>query len=134
MGVEKTGEVIEVKNGLLTVRFERPQACGECHACDGHKHQSTLQIQGNAQVGDSVTVSMPDGQVAKASLLAYALPFAGLMLGLFVGWSFGGDIPAVIGAGAGLVCSFLVLRLLDVRLRVSAQWMPKLVTVIKKQA
>ncbi len=132
--MEKTGEVIEVKNGQLTVRFERPEACGECHACDGHKHQAMIQVAGDAQVGDSVTVSMPDGQVAKASLLAYIVPLIGLMLGLFVGWTFGGDIPAVIGAAAGLVLSFGILRLLDGRLRGSAQWMPRLVAVVKKQS
>ena len=132
--MEKTGEVIEVKNGLLTVRFERPEACGECHACDGTKHQSTIQIKGNAQVGDSVTVFMPDGQVAKASFLAYAIPLFGLLLGLFIGGSFGGDVPALIGAALGLGVSFFTLRVVDGRLRGNAQWTPKLLSVEKRQA
>ena len=134
MHMEKVGEVIEVKNGQLTVRFERPEACGECHACDGHKHQSTIQVAGDAQIGDSVTVSMPDGQVAKASFLAYAVPLLGMLLGLFIGGSFGGDVPALVGAAIGLVTSFLILRLVDGRLRGSARWTPKLVAVAKKQA
>ena len=134
MHMEKTGEVVEVKNGQLTIRFERPEACGECHACDGHKHQSTIQVAGDAQIGDSVTVSMPDGQVAKASLLAYAIPLLGLLLGLFIGGSFGGDIPAIVGSAIGLALSFFTLRLVDGRLRDNAQWSPRLVTVVKKQA
>jgi sigma-E factor negative regulatory protein RseC len=132
--MEQTGEVIKVDNGLLTVQFCRPEACESCRACNGEKHSATIQIPGDAQVGDIVTVSMPEGQVAKASLLAYAMPLAGLMIGLFLGFALGGDIPAVIGAAIGLGLSLLILKLLDVRLRGNERWMPKLVSVMKKQA
>ncbi len=132
--MEQTGEVIEVSQGLLTIRFCRPEACENCRACSGEKHQATIQIPGDAQVGDRVTVSMPEGQVAKASLLAYAMPLCGLLLGLFAGWVLGGDIPAILGAAAGLALSIFTLRLLDIRLRKDDRWTPKLVAVEKKQA
>ena len=132
--MEQTGEVVEVKNGLLTIRFCRPEACENCRACTGEKHQAMIQIPGDAQVGDRVTVSMPDGQVAKASLLAYAMPLCGLMAGLGLGWALGGDVPAIIGAAAGLMFSLLILKLLDGRLRKDARWTPKLIAVEKKQA
>ncbi len=132
--MEQTGEVIEVKNGLLTVQFCRPEACENCKACTGEKRKALLQIPGDAQVGDTVTVSIPEGQVAKASLLAYFMPLCGLMLGLFLGFALGGDISAIIGAAAGLVLSILVLRLLDVRLRKDDRWVPRLIAVEKKQA
>ncbi len=132
--MEQTGEVIKVLDGLLTVQFCRPEACESCRACTGEKHKAMLQIPGDAQVGDIVTVSMPEGQVAKASLLAYAMPLVGLMAGLFTGYALGGDMPAVIGAAAGLMISVLILKLLDGRLRRDARWTPKLVSVMKKQA
>lgn len=132
--MEQTGEVIDVSQGLLTIRFCRPEACENCRACSGEKHQATIQIPGDAQVGDRVTVSMPEGQVAKASLLAYAMPLCGLLLGLFAGWVLGGDIPAILGAAAGLALSIFTLRLLDIRLRKDDRWTPKLVAVEKKQA
>ena len=132
--MEQTGEVIKVDNGLLTVQFCRPEACENCRACTGEKHSATIQIPGDAQVGDIVTVSMPEGQVAKASLLAYAMPLAGLLIGLFLGFALGGDIAAIIGAAVGLGLSMLILKLLDVRLRRDEKWTPKLVAVMKKQA
>lgn len=132
--MEQTGEVIEVKDGLLTVQFCRPEACETCRACTGEKNRAMIKIPGDAQVGDMVTVSMPEGQVAKASLLAYFMPLCGLLLGLFIGFMLGGDISAIIGAAAGLLLSFLVLRLLDRRLSQDERWTPKLVAVMKKQA
>ena len=132
--MEQTGEVIEVKGGLLTVRFCRPEACENCRACTGEKHQALIRIPGEAQIGDMVTVSMPEGQVAKASLLAYALPLCGLLIGLSVGFMLGGDIPAVIGAAIGLGASLWTLKRLDGRLRKDERWSPKLVAVMKKQA
>ncbi len=131
--MEKTGVVTEIKNGLLTIQFDRPEACQHCQACDGSKHKATIQIPGEAQVGDAVTVSMPDGQVAKASLLAYALPLAGLILGLVIGYLLGGDIAAVLGAAVGLAVCFLILKLLDGRLQKDERWTPRLISVEKKQ-
>ena len=131
--MEQTGEVIEVKNGLLTVQFCRPEACENCRACTGEKHQALIRIPGDTQMGDIVTVSMPEGQVAKASLLAYAMPLCGLLAGMFIGWALGGDIPAIIGAVTGLGLSILILTLLDGRLRKDDRWTPKLVSVVKKQ-
>jgi sigma-E factor negative regulatory protein RseC len=93
-----------------------------------------IQIPGDAQVGDIVTVSMPEGQVAKASLLAYAMPLVGLLIGLFAGYALGGDIPAIIGAAAGLGISVLILKVLDGRLRRDDRWTPRLVAVMKKQS
>lgn len=132
--MEQTGEVIEVKDGLLTVQFCRPEACETCRACTGEKNRATITVPGDAQVGDIATVSMPDGQVAKASLLAYFMPLCGLMLGLFIGFMLGGDIPAVIGAAAGLALSYLVLRLLNKRISQDERWTPRLVAVEKKRA
>ena len=132
--MEQTGEVIEVRDGLLTVQFCRPEACENCRACTLGKHRSMIKIPGEAQVGDIVTVSMPEGQVAKASLMAYLMPLCGLLLGMFTGWALGGDIPAIIGAAAGLGISMLILKLLDSRLRKDLRWTPRLVAVVKKQA
>ncbi len=131
--MEQTGEVIEVNKGILTIRFDRPEACQHCGACNGEKHQALIEIPGQAGVGDRVTVSMPEGQVAKASLLAYAIPLAGLVLGLFLGWALGGEIPALLGAAVGLGLSLLVLRLNEKKLRKDAKWTPQLVSVEKRE-
>ena len=131
--VEQTGEVIEVKKGMLTIRFDRPEACQHCNACKGEKHQALIEIPGQAEVGDRVTVSMPEGQVAKASLMAYAIPLAGLVLGLMLGWGLGGEVPAIIGAALGLAGSIVVLRINESRLRRDSRWTPQLMSVEKPE-
>lgn len=129
--MDQTGEVIEVNDGILTVRFLRPEACERCQACSGRTHQALITIPGRAEVGDRVVVRLPEGQVAKASLLAYALPLAGLLLGLFAGWALGGDVPAFIGAALGLIVSFLALHISDRRMQREDKWRPQLVAVEK---
>jgi positive regulator of sigma E activity len=131
--MDQTGEVIEVNDGILTVRFLRPADCERCRACSGRTHQAQVRIPGKAEVGDRVVVRLPDGQVAKASLLAYALPLGGLFAGLIVGWVLGGDIPALIGAAVGLCLSFLALGVNDRRLRGNDKWQPQLVAVEKRR-
>ena len=51
------GIVKEVNGEMLTVEFERHEACGDCHACmhgstDCAKH--TVKLRGKANVGDRV--------------------------------------------------------------------------------
>ncbi len=131
--MDQTGEVIEVNDGILTVRFLRPADCERCRACSGRMHQAQVMIPGKAEVGDRVVVRLPDGQVARASLLAYALPLGGLLAGLIVGWVLGGDVPALIGAAVGLCLSFLVLSLGDRHRRGDNKWQPQLVAVEKSR-
>ena len=129
--MDQTGEVIKVNDGILTVRFLRPADCERCRACSGRTHQAQVMIPGKAEVGDRVVVRLPEGQVAKASLLAYALPLCGLFLGLIMGWVLGGDVPALIGAAVGLGLGYLVLHESDKRLR-DDKWQPQLVAVEKR--
>ena len=67
------GIVKEVNGEMLTVEFERHEACGDCHACmhgstDCAKH--TVKLRGKANVGDRVVVEMDDSQVMAASATA----------------------------------------------------------------
>ncbi len=130
--MEQTGEVVALKDGMLTIRFDRPEACEKCNACDGSKHQALIEIPGQASVGDKVRVAMPDGQVAKASILAYALPLCGLIGGLVVGNALGqSDVSVLIGGVSGLAVSLLLLWVNEKRLKKSAKWRPHLVAVEK---
>ena len=67
------GIVTQVEGEMLTVVFERHEACGDCHACmhgstDCAKH--TVTLRGRAEVGDEVVVEMDDSQVMAASAAA----------------------------------------------------------------
>ena len=70
------GIVKEVNGEMLTVEFERHEACGDCHACmhgstDCAKH--TITIRGKADVGDEIVVEMDESHVMAASATAYLI-------------------------------------------------------------
>lgn len=117
------GVVTEVNGDMLTIVFERHEACGDCHACmrgssDCAKH--TIKLRGKAQRGDIVEVEMDDSHVMAASAVAYMIPLAGFIAGLAAGGGISGHVTginaellmalcAVVGTGV----AYLIMRALD---------------------
>ena len=136
------GVVKEVLGEELVVVFERHEACGDCHACmhgseDCAKH--TVRIKGKAEVGDLVEVEMDDSHVVAATAVAYMIPFAGMMLGLFGGWALSKVITAIIGelvmamcAVVGTALAYVVMRILDPVFS-KGRWEQKIISVTKPE-
>ncbi|MBR2942333.1 MAG: SoxR reducing system RseC family protein [Clostridia bacterium] len=134
------GVVTQVDGDMLTVVFERHEACGDCHACmhgsaDCAKH--TVQIRGKADVGDQIVVEMDDSKVVSASAAAYLAPFAGMMLGLGAGWWLGGmqtlinrELVEAAGAILGTAAAYFIMKLLDPKLA-KGRWEQRIVSVTK---
>ena len=127
----RTGKVVQKNGEDLEVCFERPEMCAHCGACSGqHVHEETVRIEGKANVGDKVTVEMPDSKIVKVSLIAYVIPLVGLMCGLMIGQTFlKKDVWAAVTGILGLAGGLVVTRLLDRRLGQKAGWKPKLLYV-----
>ena len=85
----RTGFVKEKKGDQLRVCFERPEACEGCKGCaKGLLPKSELlTVTGQAEIGDIVDVQMPEAQMLKATMLAYAMPLALLFVGLGLGYA-----------------------------------------------
>ena len=137
------GIVKEVNGEMLTVEFERHEACGDCHACmhgstDCAKH--TITIRGKADVGDEIVVEMDESHVMAASATAYLIPFAGLAAGLALGYVLGGVITAINGellmaltGIGGTAVAYLIMRALDPKLS-RGRWEPRIVSVLPPEA
>jgi len=136
----RTGTVIACENRQITVLFERPEACQKCGACGGgrHGHRITLaDASGVAEMGDRISVDMPEARLISASALAYLIPLAGLLIGLL--WGAGQaesvapgmspDLFAALCALAGLAASLPLLMLADRMIRGKARWMPQIVEI-----
>ena len=135
--MRREGEAVACESGQLTIQFERPEACEHCGACDGRRHAHLITLSGEAAVGSSATVDMPEGAVAKASLIAYAMP----LLFLAAGVGLAGEVQPVIAPGmdadvfaglCGLIClgaSMPLLRWVDRRIRGKRQWTPQIVSI-----
>ena len=135
------GIVQKSENGSLTVVFERPEACGECHACSRGSEscaKHTLVIRGEASPGDEIKVEIDDGHVVAASALAYLIPLAGMILGLLAGYAAGGRNAGrsneLLMAGcalAGTALGYLLMRRLNPVFS-KDRWQPRIVSVTPK--
>ena len=130
------GIVTQVNGEMLTVVFERREACGDCHACmhgstDCAKH--TIQIRGTADVGDEIVVEMDESHVIAASAVAYMIPCAGFLIGIGSGYALGFSEPVMaLCAVAGTAVAYLVMRMLD-PIFSKGRWEQKIVSVTKPE-
>ena len=133
--MEKVGEITGIRGGKLEVSFCRPKDCGHCHACDGGQRPTVILVEGEGRVGDYAAVQLPTGTVAKASLLAYAVPIGGLLLGMLAGQAAGGGSVAgtAVGGAAGFGLCVAAILLTEKGRRRSDKWQPKLTKVFSKE-
>ena len=130
------GIVKEVNGEMLTVVFERHEACGDCHAChlgstNCAKH--TINIKGKADVGDEIVVEMDESHIMAASATAYMIPFAGFMIGLLLGYVLKLSEPVMaLCAVGGTAVAYLVMRVLDPILS-KGRWEHHIVSVTKPE-
>ena len=113
----RSGKVVAAENGVLEVCFERPEACAHCGQCGGQKAETFVKIPGSVPVGRWIDVDMPEGQVLKASMLAYVMPLLMLLGGLALGSVL--FEKEIFWALTGIVCmgvSWLILRLIEKRM------------------
>lgn len=122
---ERTAQVLGIQGARLTVRTESPEACGACRAqsgCGGgsssvHRIEVDAEVAARLHAGDRITLDIDDGVPAAAALLAYAVPLAGLLLGVVLCDTAGGPEAATLAAGAaGLGSGWLLAR------RLSRRW------------
>lgn len=136
------GKVTDVSGDLLTIVFERHEACGDCHNCmmgSANCAKHTVKLRGKAEKGDIVEVELDTSHVMAASAVAYLVPFAGLIAGLLIGWALSGHVPGVNGelftalcALLGTAAAYFVMRVIDRRLA-KDRWEPRIVSVSKPE-
>ena len=132
--MERLGEVTRVDGKWLEITFCRPSDCDKCHACIGGSKTMTLRLEGTADVGDKALVEMPASTVTQASLMAYGIPLAGMLLGMFLGDAclpLEGSLGALIGAAAGLAIPLAILFFTEKKRRQDPKWHPQLKRIIK---
>lgn len=132
------GVVTESTAGKMTVVFERPEACGDCHNCPRGSEsckQHTIFLKGDAHVGDTVSVELDDSHVMLASMVAYLIPLAGFILGLVLGYALSFRFPqwnselfTAVFAIAGTVLAYLFMRVIDPHFA-KGRWEPRVVSI-----
>ena len=126
------GLVTAITDGTAQIRFLRGSACAHCGACltvgDSEMEISLPNTLG-AKEGDRVAVDLSPNRVVQASLLAYALPLALLIAGVFIGSRYADWAGLVLGVGAcGL--SYLILRLVEKKSAKSKSFQPHMTRIL----
>lgn len=126
----RTGRVISALDGKIEVCFDRPEACEHCGACTGQKGHTLVVIESDAPLGCFVDVDMPAAQVLKASLMAYVIPLAMLLLGIALGSVLFQQeyLWAILGI-LFMLASWGILRLIESGLKKKEIWQPRVVKV-----
>ena len=106
--LEETASVVSLEGEKAKVVLVRSDACGACaakdmcHPSSGETMEMVVLNSAEAKPGDRVIVSLPAGELLKASASAYLLPAVAAVTGGAIGWSRTGTDP---GAIAGTVIS-----------------------------
>lgn len=118
--LEREGRVIAIHADRMTVRFERPSACGGCRAgkvCGGSAPTGELDLAlpegARLAPGDTVAVGIDETAALRATALAYLTPLIGF--GAAMGAAFLAGLPEGGIAAAsftGLVAGFALMRIL----------------------
>lgn len=124
----RTGRVIRIENGRPMVCFDRLETCEKCAGCLDQKKQALVRVLGEAQEGETVDVELPDHQILGLSMIMYAIPLAGLLIGLLAGNAvFAREWQTLLCGLAGLALCLAIVRLIDGRIRNEVKWQPHIV-------
>jgi len=113
--MKQKATVVE-RDGRLVGRVERPEACMKCRACDyGLNAETIVELpKGKWREGDEIELELGRGRLSKASLWAYGVPLAGLLIGLVIGSAIKiAEIWQAALALAGALAGFGVLKILE---------------------
>lgn len=129
--------VVSSADGIAQVLPTEKSGCGGCASSSScgvsglgkyfaHGRKTiAVQCGANVTAGDELQLSMSEGDLLKAGLLAYLLPTVLALLGAGIAAAFGlGDIGAVLGAANGMALGFLLGRWTG--------WAPRIVAAKKE--
>lgn len=113
---------VVIENGIPMAEIIREEACQSCRACRfGQQERLLVDLPGDREyhAGEIVHIELPDGDFSRGVLLAYVLPLAAMLAGLFIASSFGNEGIQALGAFLGLGVGLAIVRIIS-KIRKSA--------------
>jgi len=136
--IETTARVVSADNGTVMVEASTQSGCGGCQSrsvCgvsglgkyfSGNRKAIAVKCDANVRAGDELQLSMDEGDMLKAGLLAYLLPSVLALVGAGVAAAYGlGDVGAVLGAATGVAVGLLIGRITG--------WVPQMIARRKNE-
>ncbi len=116
------GQVIDIKDDVLTVRLTRTEACAKCRVCTAGMQSSDMFVNAKnlcgANVNDWVNIELENSDFLKAVTIMYGIPCAFLLAGilggyygsLFFGVQSGNEFYGFIAGLVLMLISFLIIH------------------------
>lgn len=121
--IEQKATVISRHDQLVWVEAERQSTCGQCQARKGcgtgllAKHvgkkfsRIAVKDEGNLEVGQEVTVSIPEEALLSGAFLMYMLPLILLFFtSILVRLAGGGELLQIVSGLLGLITGFVWVK------------------------
>lgn len=127
--MEQIGFIRNTKGDMVEVEVRRISGCGGgCSSCGGSCSMPSMIISMknsvNAKKGDYVEIRAKSEKIIKYALIVYMIPFAMLVLGIFLGinifQSMGMDNYETYGFIIGLIfliISYIIVKRIDNRIK-----------------
>lgn len=128
----RIGTVTKKEDHGVRVCFDMMSACAGCSGCGRAQKTTEILVRGGiAEIGDRVSVRMPEGRVLRLSALVYIFPLISLIAGLMLGsaLSQGRESIMLLYGFLLLALSLIIVKIADVTLGKKAGWHPDIVEV-----
>lgn len=129
------GVVTAVKGNRATVRVDKKDECSKCGMCLFPKGASSIDFDAqnplDAKEGDAVIIQTEREGKLLSTLLVFLVPLLLIGVAILVGYLLKlGEIYIVCIAIGLIIVWFLVLALIDKRLKKSINFSPKIIKII----
>ncbi len=128
--IEEAATVIGLQGDFALITTRRKSACGSCNASNGcgtsliaslfPERSSRILVSNpvDAGIGDSVIVGLDESQLQKASLLLYAVPLLGLIVGaiagqqgaIWTGYGWMAELISILCGLSGLIAGLMLVH------------------------
>ena len=128
----RIGTVTKKEDYGVRVCFDKMSACAGCSGCGRAQKTTEILVRGGiAEIGDRVSVRMPEGRVLRLSALVYIFPLIFLIAGLMLGsaLSQGRESIMLLYGFLLLALSLIIVKIADVTLGKKAGWQTDIVEV-----
>ncbi|WP_164880879.1 SoxR reducing system RseC family protein [Aestuariirhabdus litorea] len=139
---------VAVEPGAIWVETRRQSSCGQCSAravCGqellnklGRTENCNLVRALNSypvQVGDSVTIAVPEQVIVKGAMLVYLMPLLLMMAALVIcEWMQLSEVGVIVGAFTGLLVGFAGVALRSRALQQRGEAQPRVVGLLPRES
>lgn len=131
----ESGVIYARKKSKYYVKITKSSECNGCRACGfGRKNHIIMLAQSNidCEVGDTVSIRMPDKTVKGSYLYLYLLPLLLAFIGIMSAYGHGEKLMFLCGA-IGLAVSFPLIYLIERLFRRKKGYLPVILGKIQSE-